>query len=152
MTEITPDLWHRVLDGDEAAQDEARALMSAQQTYFARWATHRTLGRVLCVNHFPDEDGTVCVLTPKDIDIDGSALRKWVDVDSLIFDPVELVTEQDFRDAPEGTIVELDFGEGGVAVKDPVEGWRDYRGFLDSSEMESVGPWRIVRWGSGGRV
>lgn len=150
MIEITEDLLRRVLDGDQDAQDEARAMLPEHEpnSLFGRWATHRTHGRVLCVSSFVEEYGQVCVLTPKDNYADGLVKHEWEDVDKLTFDPTDLVTEQDFQDAPEGTIVSQ---PGRLAHEKRNGWWRGYSFNYSNGEMAGHDPWQVVRWGNGGQ-
>lgn len=149
MIEITEDLLRRVLDGDQAAQEEARAMLPKVGNLFGRWATHPDYGRVLCVSHGPLQSGKVNVGIPDIVDPAGIPDFEWVPMSDLTFGPVELVTEEDFENAPEGTVIVPAHGEGGVSIKDPEDGWRDYSSYQASSDLVESGPWQVVRWGKG---
>lgn len=145
MIEITPELLRRVLDGDTAAQEEARDLLPKVGNLFGRWATHPDYGRVLCVEDKVDHDGLV-IVRYRDAQRDSGSGWQCPPFESLTFDPVELFTEEDFMNAPEGTIVIRD--DCPPRVKD--DGYWE-SGISPGSDtvMAKLGPWQVLRWGKG---
>lgn len=147
MIEINPDLLLRVLNGDQDAQEEARDLLPKVGNLFGRWATHPTNGRVLCINDKVSYDGKMLVYSRDAQRVLGSR-RLWLNIDSLEFDPDELVTVKDFEDAPEGTIV--DSPTAGVHEKQESGLWNFGREQYSAAAMQiDHHPWRVVRWGNG---
>lgn len=145
MIEITPDLLRRVLDGDHAAQTEARELLPRVGNLMGRWATHPEKGRVLCVYDKCDYDGEV-VVHYRCAQCDSGNDWQFVTLDSLEFDPVELVTEKDFHNAPGGTIVVTDDAFPRMKIDDD---WGHALATSSVSYMAARGPWKVVRWGWG---
>lgn len=147
MIAITEDLLRRLLDGDKLARQEARSLLPEPEKLFGRWATHKKYGRVLCISLVVSSDNTVHVLAPgRSYLSKHGAIGDCVNVDSLTFDPTELVTEQDFRDAPEGTIVVADYMSPHVKRG---KAWYTTSAEVDNQEMAKYDPWQVLRWGKG---
>lgn len=113
------------------------------ESLFGRWATHPTHGRVLVSSHVPNQRFQVRVYPATGY----GNTYDLVDVRELKFDPGTLTTEQDFQDAPEGTIVEAPMYPKDVAVKTE-DGW--YRtGGMHAIAVEYMPTCRVIRWGEG---
>ncbi|QNE90283.1 hypothetical protein H0194_04715 [Corynebacterium incognita] len=127
----------------EAGDIEAiKKLLPGPTGLLGRWATHPVLGRVMCVHDSLQSNG----LVPVALVSGGETFTEDLDYHELTFDPVELVTEQDFEDAPEGTFVTT----AGRAPREKLYGgWRSDLVELDSKGMTARGPWQVVRWGRG---
>lgn len=63
-----------------------------------RRATHPELGRGIIIRTYADQYGTVWCASEKE--------DRWVSLDDLTLDPVELTNKCDFENAPRGTVVE----------------------------------------------
>ena len=124
--------------------DAIRELLP-KENLFGRWATHLRLGRGIIYSIDVTESGHVAFAHPRKMNMDGSEVL-WVGIGDLIIDPVELVTAEDFKDAPEGTIVIAD-----VSFPRMKQGDNWGSAIIKSSArgMESTGPWKVVRWGWG---
>lgn len=129
----------------EGDLDAIRELLPKPESLFGRWATHPEYGRVLTIDDKQDRAGKVCVARLSGGD-PGGAERRLVPFDSLEFDPDELVTEQDFHDAPEGTIV---IADGAFPRMKQDDNWGSAIIQSSARVMESIGPWQVVRWGKG---
>lgn len=142
---IDQDLLRRLTEGDKDAITQARDLLPKPEPLFDRWATHEKYGRVLCMSHYPRQNGGVYVALSDDSYSDGTDMRS-VPVSSLRFDPLTLTTEADFDNAPEGTVVDR-------PDKYPHEKqhviWHTEDWGLTSREMAELGTWRVIRWGKG---
>lgn len=113
---------------------------------FGSWATHTEFGRGIIISRQPDGDGDVLFACLNGSYTDGADTR-FVLPESLDLDPTTLTTEQEFNDAPEGTIVEGPMSPKDVAVKTE-DGW--YRtGGMHAIAVEYMPTCRVVRWGNG---
>lgn len=113
---------------------------------FGRWATHPEYGRGIIVSCKPDGEGEVRFAYRTSRYTDDVDTR-FVLPESLDLDPATLTTEQDFEDAPEGTIVEATMYPKDVAVKTE-DGW--YRtGGMHAIAVEYMPTCRVIRWGNG---
>lgn len=113
---------------------------------FGRWATHPEHGRGIIGSDKPDDDKEVRFIFYGDNSVDGV---KWEyeRLGDLTLDPVTLNTEQDFENAPEGTIIEAPMYPKDVAVKTE-DGW--YRtGGMHAIAVEYMPTCRVIRWGEG---
>lgn len=91
--------------------EELKQQQQEQEDLLGRRATHPEYGRGIIVSDNPDTSKQVRFIVRNDEFTDG-AERFFVNFDDLTLDPATLTTEQDFEDAPEGTIVQgLSFPE-----------------------------------------
>lgn len=130
----------------EGDLDAIRELLPKPESLFGRWATRPDLGRGIIVSEYPDLGNCVWLTRAKDASSIGE-LGTWVPLDSLTLDPVELVTAEDFEDAPEGTVVATP--QGNAYQKVFAKYWESYNDELDAKEMAASSPWKILRWGWG---
>lgn len=147
IIEIPEDLLRDLIESSECGDsvNEARKLLPQPENYFGRWATYHDGERYLCLSKKPDRFGNVTVVQ-ENAAIDASKKWTWVSFKELTFDPLYLTTEEDFDNAPVGTIVS---SECLLPREKIVSGyWRGFEPF-DSHEMADRGPWDVVRWGTG---
>lgn len=150
---IPAEKLRALLDGEGSADDKIQAiyddLLPAPLPYplFLAKVTHPEHGEGIVVSHFPDEDGKVQFVFSNDAISDGS-WRVWVDTSDLTFHtpdhPEFLESEEDYRSAPEGTIV-----AGSNASPKVLLGglWRDIHSErLDHDVMADIRR-RVLRWG-----
>lgn len=147
----------RELHGDYAPQARAAARFILDNTtptlpdpLFGARATHPEYGEGIVTSHFPGGGGNVRFMFSNDAIGDGTSYW-WVEPSSLTFHtpetpdhPEYLETEQDYANAPEGTIV-----AGNDAVpKVLLDGmWRHiYLGSADHEGMAGARR-RVLRWG-----
>lgn len=121
--------------GDMAAIRE----LLPKENLFGRWAEHPTLGRGIIISEHPDQENFVKFVNGK----------SWsgVILDDLTLDPVELTTVEDFRTAPEGTIVAAPTGNSFQKVSP--ERWESVNDIRDDKQMAISGPHKILRYGWG---
>ena len=114
---------------------------------FGARATHPEYGEGVVGSHFPDEDGKVQFVFPDEAFLDGTSYR-WVPTAALTFHttnhPVILEAEEDYRSAPEGTIVAQDEGKPFVLIYGLWRNPNPWRG--DHGEMAGIRR-RVLRWG-----
>ncbi|MGV3071502.1 hypothetical protein ACEE90_03530 [Corynebacterium phoceense] len=125
--------------------DAIRELLP-KPSLFGRWATHPRLGRGLIISGYLDLTGRILFASAKENGSD-DARSDWVPLDSLTLDPVELVTEQDFENAPRGTVVANPTGNAYQKVY--ADCWESVDDELSNERMAAKGPWKILRWGWG---
>lgn len=94
-----------------------------KENLFGRWATHPQLGRGIVINDRPDpinNDHPDPVNGVWFARAEYSGRRTWTEVhlEDLTLDPVDLITLEDFENAPEGTIIESSWG-GGIFIESP---------------------------------
>ena len=125
--------------------DAIRELLP-KASLFGRWATHPELGRGIVVSS--------CLTTGEKVDFvykyGGAASdTAWdiVRLDSLTLDPVDLITLEDFENAPIGTIVAYPQMNAYQKVFD--NHWESRNAVFTDKNMETSGPWKILRWGWG---
>lgn len=149
MTNIIEVPVSLIKAGDLAAIRE----LLPKQNLFGRWATHTApgrggtrigLGRGIICSAYPNRNGFVRFAIEKDDNIDG-ANWEWVDPDDLTIDPAHLTTLEDFRTAPEGTIVAAPTGNAFQKVSP--ERWENHLDLLDDKQMAISGPYKILRYG-----
>lgn len=147
---ITYDELKAALEEDSCARITEPALfalldkLDQAPSLFGRWATHPEHGRGIIVSRKPDSDGEVRFAYRNGSYTDGVDTR-FVRPESLDLDPVTLNTAEDYRDAPDGTIVEATMYPKDVAVKTE-DGW--YRtGGMHAIAVEYMPPCRVIRWG-----
>lgn len=130
----------------EAGDMEAiKKLIAPPETLFGRWATHSLYGRVMCISKDEKEEDDLHVwITFLDDEANGQSRMKLVPVAALEFDPLTLTTVEDFRNAPEGTIVSR--VNLFPAEKLCSGNWRGYED-RNSYRMAECGQWSVVRWG-----
>ena len=125
--------------------DAIRELLP-KENLFGRWAEHPRLGRGLIISGYLDRTGRILFASAKENGSD-DAQSDWIPLDSLTIDPVELVTAEDFENAPVGTIVSYPRVS---AYKKIANGkWESPNSTLTNGEMASVSPWKVLRWGWG---
>ena len=125
--------------------DAIRELLP-KENLFGRWATHLRLGRGIIYSIDVTESGHVAFAHPRKMNMDGSEVL-WVGIGDLIIDPVELVTAEDFKDAPNETVVAKP--QGNAYQKVYADYWESYDDELKTEELSASGPWTILRWGWG---
>lgn len=116
-----------------------------QESLLGRWATHPTYGRGITTDVEPNADGEVEFAFPDKEDWDTRTTSVMVEVCDLDLDPATLTTQQDFSNAPEGTIAEATEYPHDVAVKIE-DGWHRARGryAIAAGYMPTC---RVIRWG-----
>lgn len=117
-----------------------------QESLLGRWATHPTYGRGIITDVEPSADGDVEFAFPDAGDCETRTSSIQVTLDEIDLDPATLNTEQDFEDAPEGTIAEELEYEQTVFMKHGSH-WFPIG---DDTEIESgdMAPCRVIRWGN----
>lgn len=128
--------------GDMAAIRE----LLPKQNLFGRWATHPEYGRGIIISAYPDETDHVRFAYENSCFVGGS---DWecVNPDDLTLDPVELVTVEDFRTAPGGTIVADSLASAHQKVD--ADQWESHNDLLTDKQMAASSPWKILRYGWG---
>ena len=116
-----------------------------QESLLGRWATHPTYGRGIITDVEPSADGDIEFAFPDAEDCETRTSLIQVTLDEIDLDPATLTTEQGFKEAPEGTIVEAAEYPHDVAVKTE-DGW--YRtGGMHAIAAEYMPTCRVIRWG-----
>lgn len=145
----------RDLYGDYAPQARAAARFILDNTppdlpepLFGARAAHPEQGEGAVISHCPDGGGRVRFAAPDEAIADGSRCV-WADLSALTFHtpdhPAFLETEEDYRSAPEGTIVAEDKGEPFVFLYDA---WRHAgSGLTVGQEDMDRTRRRVLRWG-----
>lgn len=129
----------------EAGNWEAiKKLLPRPTGLLGRWGHHPEYGRVMCIQDWPECDGKV----PVALVSGGETFTEDVDYHELDLDPVELVTEKDFMEAPAGTVViKHNFYP---RTCDSYGYWENEPGYeWLPSRMAENGPWQVLRWGCG---
>lgn len=148
---ITYDELKAALLADECTPDTDPALYALlrkckPESLFGRWATHPEYGRGIIVSRKPDGEGELRFAYRNSSYTDHVDTR-FVPPESLAIDPATLNTEQDFEDAPEGTIAET--------ITEPRYVYTKARGvwyangikyYIPSHEVREC---RVIRWGGG---
>lgn len=116
------------------------------ESLLGRWATLPKYGRGIITSIKPDSTGEVRFIYRNDEFTDG-ADQSFIRVDDLTLDPLTLTTTQDFKDAPDYTIVEDLDDSRYVAVK--VGGIWYRAGDATAVTSEEIPACRVIRWGSG---
>ena len=125
--------------------DAIRELLP-KENLFGRWAEHPRLGRGLIISGYLDRTGRILFASAKENGSD-DAQSDWIPLESLILDPVELTTAEDFKDAPKGTVVAKP--QGNSYQKVYADYWESFDDELKTEEMAAKGPWKVLRWGWG---
>jgi len=117
---------------------------------FGRWATHPDYGRGIIVSPHPTKSKKIKFVY-KDEEDTSSTCWDWIPLKVLTLDPVELATAEDFKNAPEGTIVEAPRGNAYQKVYNKVynDCWESVSDELKTEELAASGPWKVLRWGWG---
>lgn len=126
--------------------DAIRELLPKPEPLFGRWATHLRLGRGIICSAHPDQASLVQFIYGEENHAGGTDCC-WVDLDDLTIDPVELTTEEDYENAPEGTVVAETGGNSYQKLYDEL--WESVNDVLSNEAMAISGPWKILRWGWG---
>lgn len=134
------DLKTRLQELKEQEKDK----QPEQESLFGRWATHPEYGRVIVTCDEPDGDGDVTILF-RNSELPAGGDWGYTELEEITLDPVTLTTEQDFEDAPEGTIVEATMFPKDVAVK--IEGGWHRAGGMHAIAVEYMPTCRVIRWG-----
>ena len=113
---------------------------------FGRWATHPNFGRGIIFSAHPDDAGLVGFSFEKENSFSG-AVWTMVSPDTLILDPVELTSLEEFNDAPLGTVVAKP--QGNSYQKVYADCWESVDDNLGNGLMTTSGPWKILLWGWG---
>ena len=152
---IPVDKLRAVLDGEGSAADKIQAIYddllppTLPDPLFGARATHPKLGEGIVASHHPHMDGEVFFFFPDEVTADGTNYQ-WVGHSTLTFHtpetpdhPVFLETEDDYRNAPEGTVIAQDGGKPYVLVD---ELWRNTGTWtLAHNEMAGLRR-RVLRW------
>ncbi|MCQ9349375.1 hypothetical protein [Corynebacterium sp. 5QC2CO] len=128
---------------------ELKAQAQEQQepeSLFGRWATHPERGRGIIVSIKPDGDGELRFAYLNSSYTDGVNTR-FVRPEYLDLDPLTLITVEDYRDAPDGTIVEAATEPHDVYVKTGKRWW--VAGELAATDPTHMPTCRVIRWGNG---
>ena len=134
--------------------DAIRELLP-KENLFGRWATHTApgrgdtridRGRGIIISAHPDQVGLVRFIYEEENRAGGTDCV-WVGIDDLTIDPAHLTTLEDFRTAPEGTIVAEPTGKSFQKVTP--EYWESLDDVRYHMEMKNSGPWKILRYGWG---
>ena len=150
---ISVDNLRALLDGEGSVADKIQAIYDLlpdpplPDPLFGARATHPEHGEGVVTSHFPVVDGTVRFMFPDEAFGDGTIFQ-WVSPSTLTFHtpdhPEFLETEEDYENAPEGTIV-ANNDERPVVLVD--ERWR-HAGPLISDHYAMAGnSRRVLRWG-----
>ena len=138
-------------DYDGEFYDRLRNLLTPDlpDPLFLAKATHPYFGEGIVISKFPDEDETVRFLFQDDRKWGGTDYR-WVYLSALTFHAPEtsnypefLETEEDYRNAPEGTIVAM---SAEAWTKTTENEWSDPTGRVDDKYMSSGVRRRVLRW------
>lgn len=154
MTDIK-DLELRIKSAEstlEMLRGELEELRQQQQpepkpeSLFGRWATHPERGRGIIISDKRRFDGKVTFSWKDDTAEDGAS-ELWLSIEDLTLDPATLTTQQDYQDAPVGTIV-TNAKDEFVWVKH--DGYWHASGFgrissANLAKRESTS--RVIRWG-----
>lgn len=134
--------------------DAIRELLP-KENLFGRWATHTApgrgdtridRGRGIIISAHPDQVGLVRFIYEEENRAGGTDCV-WVGIDDLTIDPAHLTTLEDFRTAPEGTIV----ADSLVSAHQKVDAdqWESHNDLLTDKQMAASSPWKILRYGWG---
>ena len=126
--------------------DAIRELLPKPESLFGRWVTHPKYGRGIIISAHPDPVGDVWFARAEPF-----IGKPWAEVllKDLTLDQVELTTTEDFKDAPEGTIVA--HNEDYPFVKNGQGDWWDaYHNVYDEKELAGTSR-KVLRWGWGER-
>ena len=126
--------------------DAIRELLPKPEPLFGRWAEHPDYGRGIIISAHPDQFNTVLFAREK-VDASDKAWPVQVYLKSLARNPVELVTAEDFKDAPNETVVAKP--QGNAYQKVYADYWESYDDELKTEELSASGPWTVLRWGWG---
>lgn len=126
--------------------DATRELLPTPETLFGRWATHVEYGRGIIISEYPDE-GDLVRFAYKNKCFSGGTDWECAYLEDLTLDPVELITVEDFENAPAGTIV----ANGGRSpyVKRVPGDWEDtFNGVHSAVKLAGISL-KVLRWGWG---
>ena len=153
---ISADELRALLDGEGSADDKIQAIYDdllppapLPDPLFLAKATHPEHGEGAVISRVPDGEGEVLFVFRSD-ETDHGSWQAWVSPATLTFHtpetpdhPVFLVTEEDYSNAPEGTIV-ANNDERPVVLVDEL--WRHAGPWtLDHREMAGARR-RVLRW------
>lgn len=112
---------------------------------FGRWAEHPRLGHGVIISAYPSRYGRVCFARENE----DRRSPEWsgVNLEDLTLDPVELTTVEDFKNAPEGTVVAD--SQSNAFQKTDIHDWESVNDMLTDKQMADSAPWKILRWGWG---
>ncbi|HCG2982320.1 hypothetical protein ACL1CN_10365 [Corynebacterium striatum] len=125
--------------------DAIRELLP-KENLFGRWAEHSDYGRGIIVSEHPDTVGALWFSLEKGENGRGT-VSSVVDLKDLTLDPVELVTVEDFENAPEGTVVADSRGD--AYQKTDTDDWKSHDCRANNKIMATLSPWKILRYGWG---
>ena len=123
-----------------------------QENLFGRWATHPEYGRGIIISDKPDFGGEVKFAYHWNPEDEDPTTCHYVNLGGLALDPVTLNTEQEFENAPEGTIVET--GDMRICHKVEKNAWlrngsETAYTHLGMTSLAECTPSRVIRWGNG---
>lgn len=149
---IPVDKLRALLAGGGSAADKIQAIRDLlppvlPDPLFGARATHPEYGEGIVASRRPENDGRVWFIFPSEAVGSGTQSR-WVEPSTLTFHtpdhPVFLETEEDYRSAPEGTIVAEDELLPCILTR---SGWvYPPEGRADDSDMAGIRR-RVLRWG-----
>lgn len=153
MSQLT-DLEERIKTAEaelSTLKTELEALKQQQQQepepLFGRWATHPTYGRGIIGSNKPDTSGEVEFAFSDAGDRETQTTSFQVPLDELDLYPVTFTTTQDFKEAPEGTIIEATTDPRDVYVNDGGRWW--VAGDNVEANPIAMPVCRVIRWGNG---
>lgn len=117
-----------------------------QESLLGRWATHPKHGRGIIASDKPDTFKEVRFTIRNDEFTDG-ADQSFIRVDDLTLGPLTLNTVKDFKDAPDGTIIEIMVEPKDVYVKKDNAWYGAGENYATSSQ--ALAKARVIRWGNG---
>lgn len=152
---VPADKLRALLDGEGSAADKIQAIYDdllpapLPDPLFGARATHPDYEEGIVTSHRPDRDGEVRFVFPEEAVGDGTNSR-WVSPSALTFHtpdtpdhPEFLESEEDYRSAPEGTIVAGDDERPAVLAD---ERWRRTGPWISSHDTMAGTRRRVLRW------
>lgn len=159
MTEkmIDPNDLQELLDEYDSGDQDKGALINGlrallpkpdyPEDMFGMWTEHAGYGRVLVCDSKPDGNGWVAIAFRDDRRRTGG-VQIWVDHTTLSFPephPETLTTQEDYKNAPEGTIVARDHERAWTKLRGE---WRAAGVSSNDIGMRDTAS-RVLRWGWG---
>lgn len=141
----------KIFDAFKSELDELKAELEAlknqepeQESLLGCWATHKEYGRGVIFSSEPNDDGYVRIAYRNDSCM-GGAETCYARPEDLDLDPVTLTTADDFKDVPQGTIVEATTAPHDVYVNNGERWW--VAGEIAAASPAKMPTCRVIRWG-----